>query len=1163
MPHKASSKFLSFGHLARNLEFMIIKMAQMETVMQLQQAELTAAHTEIEALKAHVGLDVQHVAMAQKKTRDPHEAGDVLKRVLDKHHRQRKTRNYDPDAHKDLVAEKRSNFPARERSNRPRDVAMLQRWDPLGIGKKVVETGGDVGETVVETGGEVAEEGVGTVRNALSGDLEDLENAWEKAEARGNAAQVKFIQGTVIDTVEKASVILGVLPGGFTFDGTCNVTAPSAALEGRTLTINFGGLHCSLQIVGNRDDLINQDFGERSVTFPDPLASYDPLQHLPRQLHLVVGAGVEGVERVFAMIRDLLEEEGCNRADTFHCMAKKVANHLFAPPRNFLPQQLKTIVDAGQESVHRVFSMMTDLLNTAHCDRGNTFDCMAQQVFHWLPQQLHTVVNAGNVFHCMAKLVAPYLTEIVPPINGLPEQLHTVFNVLAGSPVNSIKSLMAMGNDLMHCENFESGQDVTKCLGFKIVEQVPPLSFLNNLGDVIGETLNTFTKATTSLAMKALRACTSLVQKASVSAFPPVGNMPVRHQRGNLVVEMHSQEMHPSLLQFSSAEGQKQEVLRSDVSGISYEAGDDVHFTNLITQFNGREADSGSCLAFAPRSKNGAQVGNHQEATKEDWTSATKEDFVQLEPWAVPCDLPWMKENGAFIVGPHGLHAGKSHQASVTENWNKWQGYSFYTGGTPVEKCLKVTFSLKIEAVVATVVGLSFDVVPEELLELITTVCWPNQMPGSSEDIMLSVLRTEIRTAGHLLFRATTRLAKRFGHGTFFEPKNWGKGFQTHASSIYAVPWESGTAIEPMSLLDSNRSDQVEGHGEKTGSWYWRPEPEELYLASVDYGDSMEPKKTWEMRGADAMLHLSEMQDARKQDQEKAVELFNLKKTGAANFHIQGLLDGNRLELGVQMGFGPFQSPSVKVPVADIGVQVATILEAIPWMSADTKKTAIAAIRDSWPGRTELVRRQPAAQSSMVAWFKSEDANSAWKSAVGSWQGRVTKGSVTRKVEAGHGAKFPVAYLTGDTNTGIDFGQIMKPDFTICSVTRYVEGGANKRILQNNQPNWLHGHWMGRVGVTYYNTWVNHDGQHTGLTDWLVMCGNSAGVVFRGQERKNIGQDAAVKSNGDFHLFINEGELQEVSDFGVMEVIVWNRALSEHEMWTSMKYLNSKLSGSE
>ena len=38
--------------------------------------------------------------MAKKRSRDPHAAGDVLKSVLDKHHRQRETRNYDPNAHK-------------------------------------------------------------------------------------------------------------------------------------------------------------------------------------------------------------------------------------------------------------------------------------------------------------------------------------------------------------------------------------------------------------------------------------------------------------------------------------------------------------------------------------------------------------------------------------------------------------------------------------------------------------------------------------------------------------------------------------------------------------------------------------------------------------------------------------------------------------------------------------------------------------------------------------------------------------------------------------------------------------------------------------------------------------------------------------------------------
>ena len=207
-------------------------------------------------------------------------------------------------------------------------------------------------------------------------------------------------------------------------------------------------------------------------------------------------------------------------------------------------------------------------------------------------------------------------------------------------------------------------------------------------------------------------------------------------------------------------------------------------------------------------------------------------------------------------------------------------------------------------------------------------------------------------------------------------------------------------------------------------------------------------------------------------------------------------------------------------------------------------------------GQQGDVGLQPAAKSSMVAWFKSEDADAQWPSAVGSWMGQVTQGSVARKVEAGNGAAKPVAYLVGNTHTGIDFGKIMKPAFTICSVTRYVQGGQHQRILTNNNPNFLHGHWHQKAGLAYYNAWVT-DHQGSGDTDWLVMCGNSQGVVFAGEERKNIGtRKAAVHQ--EFHLYINKNE---VSDFGVMEVIVWDRALSQDEMWKSMEYLIWKKAG--
>ena len=192
----------------------------------------------------------------------------------------------------------------------------------------------------------------------------------------------------------------------------------------------------------------------------------------------------------------------------------------------------------------------------------------------------------------------------------------------------------------------------------------------------------------------------------------------------------------------------------------------------------------------------------------------------------------------------------------------------------------------------------------------------------------------------------------------------------------------------------------------------------------------------------------------------------------------------------------------------------------------------------------------------MVAWFKSEDANPVWRSAVGNVYGEVNKGSLSRKVEEGHGAKEPVAFLQGDAAAGFDFGRIMKPDFTICSVTRYT-GGAMQRILQHHSPNFLHGHWGERVGVAYYGGWVV-DQDESSVTDWLVMCGNSAGVAYKGKERKNIGRNGVVKTGGDVHLYINNG-FEEFSDFAVMELIVWSRALSDDEMWSTMVYLNSKL----
>ena len=115
----------------------------------------------------------------------------------------------------------------------------------------------------------------------------------------------------------------------------------------------------------------------------------------------------------------------------------------------------------------------------------------------------------------------------------------------------------------------------------------------------------------------------------------------------------------------------------------------------LHPRFNGREIVTGSCLAFAPRNK----TGRNNQATQQDWQAATEDDFVKLEPWAVPCGAEWLKNK-----------------------WDKWQGYSFYTVGTSIEACLTVTFSLSMQPVVAFVGGVTFNLLPGPLAEIDTQV---------------------------------------------------------------------------------------------------------------------------------------------------------------------------------------------------------------------------------------------------------------------------------------------------------------------------------------------------------------------------------------------------------------------------------------------------------
>ncbi|CAE7762370.1 unnamed protein product [Symbiodinium sp. CCMP2456] len=178
-----------------------------------------------------------------------------------------------------------------------------------------------------------------------------------------------------------------------------------------------------------------------------------------------------------------------------------------------------------------------------------------------------------------------------------------------------------------------------------------------------------------------------------------------------------------------------------------------------------------------------------------------------------------------------------------------------------------------------------------------------------------------------------------------------------------------------------------------------------------------------------------------------------------------------------------------------------------------------------------------------LEWFKSEDAStSSWVSKVGNFEGTGTGSGLKIEIAEGHGAQKKVKFLKGDTGDHFDFGAILpRGKYSICSVSRYT-GGQN-----------------GNTGVTYYGEWNTASTRHQGEEDWVVLCGTSNKQVYDGRDPStNIARKSGKEFENDEHLYVNRGH-GEWSAFGVMEVITWNRELTEQEIQSTIKYLKSKL----
>lgn len=196
----------------------------------------------------------------------------------------------------------------------------------------------------------------------------------------------------------------------------------------------------------------------------------------------------------------------------------------------------------------------------------------------------------------------------------------------------------------------------------------------------------------------------------------------------------------------------------------------------------------------------------------------------------------------------------------------------------------------------------------------------------------------------------------------------------------------------------------------------------------------------------------------------------------------------------------------------------------------------------------------------MVAWFKSSTISNGWTSSIGNFVSVITNAIV--KSGSGQGAFQPVQYLQGGSNSTIDFGAVLAPRHTICSVTRYTDKAAQGVILTTDaDSNYSHGHYNGRVGIAVYDDVLRtFEHRNVGSTHWLVFCGsNGGGSVFDGTMQVHVNQRGHRGGNDDGYrkLMINRPQIPQnlKSNFAVMEVITWNRVLSDHEMSNAAVYL--------
>jgi len=259
--------------------------------------------------------------------------------------------------------------------------------------------------------------------------------------------------------------------------------------------------------------------------------------------------------------------------------------------------------------------------------------------------------------------------------------------------------------------------------------------------------------------------------------------------------------------------------------------------------------------------------------------------------------------------------------------------------------------------------------------------------------------------------------------------------------------------------------------------------------------------------------------------------------------------------------------------------QMQGITEWLLWkLEAGTAASGIAPVDIPLPGTcdtSQIPQFDSFGNQNLVAWFKSENASTTgWFSVVskaGAQLGQVSNKDPLAYVarEAGFGAAKPVKFVTGFKSTQFSFGTILSQTYTVCSVTRYTGLSNQGNILVGGSAadgwnQWLHGHWHTRTGVAMYDgVWRSRQwNRNMGTVQWIVLCGSNGGsdILHDGLPVTAFPRAPPTNMVAPLNrtLAVNMNQTA-ASDFAIMEVMVWNRVLTNAEMSAVTTYLQCKL----